>query len=78
MKCQDLAVDETGSKVKFFNTSDDRQGCAGLVVDTKVILKSNICFIKGQRFNVEEAYFGGVVYLPFPKRKSTRSNNKTA
>lgn len=69
VKCQALAVDAEKRKVVYLNTTEDGHGCKGVIIESNEILMSNICFIKELRFKVEEAYLGGIVYLPFPKRK---------
>lgn len=77
-KCKELAVDKNGQKVAYQNTSIDGHGCEGIVVETKEIT-SNTCFIKGYKIRVEEAYLGGVVFLPFEKSKAKKrsSSNKS-
>lgn len=66
-KCQKLAVNKEGQRVEYFNVSVDGHGCQGVIVGKNRLTRSKICFIKGIRFRVEEAYLGGVVFLPFPQ-----------
>lgn len=73
-KCISKAVDEKGRAVSFFNTTEDGHGCQGMLVETNEIIKSMTCFIKGMRFEAEEAYLGGIVLLPTAKRKRSRKN----
>lgn len=74
-KCVSKAVDDKGRAISFFNVTMDGHGCQGMLVETKELVKSNVCFIKGSRFEAEEAYLGGVVLLPSFKQK--RSRKKT-
>src|SRR5690606_1564303 len=66
-KCRQLAVNKHGAPVEFFNKTFDGHGCQGIVIQEVRLTRSNTCFIKGMRFRVEEAYLGGVVFLPFPQ-----------
>lgn len=68
-KCQEQAINENGDKVQYFNTTDDGHGCQGMIRETKELTHSNICFIKSIKFKVDQAYLGGVVFLPDQKRK---------
>lgn len=71
-KCVSKAVDGKNRAVSFFNTTEDGHGCQGMLVETKELIKSMACFIKGIGFEAEEAYLGGIVLLPTVKRKRTR------
>lgn len=62
-KCVLKTVDAKGRAVSFFNTTEDGHGCQGILTETKEIIKSNACFIKGVKFEAEEAYLGGIVIL---------------
>ena len=63
-KCVTKAIDAIGRAISFFNTTADGHGCQGILVETKELVKSNVCSIKGIRFEAEEAYLGGIVLLP--------------
>ena len=63
-KCKLNAVDAKGRAISFFNTTEDGHGCQGILIETKELIKSKTCFIKGLRFEAQEAYLGGIVLIP--------------
>ncbi|WP_293302504.1 hypothetical protein [Pedobacter sp. UBA4863] len=75
LNCQELAVDDNEQKVAYHNTTDDGHGCEGIVIATKE-KTSNTCFIKGVKVKVEEAYLGGIVFLPFKAQKPKKKSSK--
>lgn len=75
-KCASKAVDDKGRALSFFNVTMDGHGCQGMLVETKELVTSKVCFIKDIRFEAEEAYLGGVVILPKIKRKRTSKKSQ--
>ncbi len=61
--CCERAVDETGRRLRFYNT-DLGGGFAAVVADTGEPRDSHVCFVNGIRCRADEARFGGIVIEP--------------
>ncbi|MBB5636262.1 hypothetical protein HDE68_002150 [Pedobacter cryoconitis] len=62
--CVLLATDEEGKALEFFNSDIFGHGCVGSYKDSEEVYGSNICYIKGIKFEANEAYMGGIVVTP--------------
>ncbi len=73
--CVKLITDKNGRKVAFYNTHLLGYGCQGYYVDRvkKEKYNSNICFIRNQKYFVEEARFGGIVIQEMCLNSNERS-----
>lgn len=64
-KCVKLATDKSGKQISFYNITTSGHGCQGKYVEDGKLYKGNVCYIKGLKCFVEEAYLGGIVIRPF-------------
>ncbi len=58
--CATQALDETGRRLKFFNTHISG-GFQAAYADTGELRDSHVCFVRGVRCWADEARFGGIV-----------------
>jgi hypothetical protein len=61
--CVDRAQDETGRRLRFFNTSLSG-GFGAEYADDGSPRESHLCFVDGVRCQADEARFGGIVIRP--------------
>lgn len=71
-KCADKAIDNKGRLIAFYNITSDGHGCQGKLIESGKLTRAKTCYIKGQEYYAEEAYFGGIVLRPLSATSSNR------